>query len=623
MTAPFTDLGPLAGHLRSLAGAHRPIGLDETILPTTTAGELAAAFGLADGARLTLNGVAAGDIADPAGNALTISTGAATLLAQAGVPVTLTFSIDGGALQVVVVATMPAGWTFASSFPGLTVFPFDRLTVSDARFVYATVAQPGFTWAGDPSGTMDLSYGQNLLCRLGLGGVPLIAGLLGGLLGQDDTVRGWGPFAPAAGQQLPVGTLTAPIDGAGFSIGSGAHALSLTDPRVVVRIGAAGDDTDPLQPVDLLVLGTFQQALPVAVAIPMAGDLYTVSTPPLPCANAVSGLVESLPGGTDFAGYLPAEVGSLFSPVGLDTFRMSFDTSPAVRYLGLAISTPRPWPLITGVLELDRLSLIVEVVDPPGLNWTSAEIAAQARFLPHIFADGDFDFAVSLDKQTSWQVGTASGSYPGAVNLGDLVAGLLGSQDPVPPVLRGACFADFGIVATRPAAEAPFDYTCYGSAQVALPLLDNEFTAHLTVVFTRTSTGYAVRLAGALAIGAEVFNLSLDVGTASALLSATWISTGDPLEFAGIAAAFGWTDVPALPGGPDLALTGASLSYDFTAAALVLTTRSKEYGQFDFASSGQNPRQAYLLELTVPPNIELPDILVASPRIPPLTDVRL
>ncbi|MGH3191830.1 MAG: hypothetical protein ACRDPY_01525 [Streptosporangiaceae bacterium] len=174
-------------------------------------------------------------------------------------------------------------------------------------------------------------------------------------------------------------------------------------------------------------------------------------------------------------------------------------------------------------------------MDPAGLNWTSVGIAARAEFLPDIFT-GEFDFAVGLEKQSSWEVSTVSGSYHGSVNLGDLAAGLLGSHESVPAVLRGISFADFGVSATRPAARQPFDYTCYGNAQVALPLLGTELTARLAVVFFKTTDSYSVHLAGALAVGGEAFTLTLDLGTAGSKLQATWEATGQLLGFADLAA---------------------------------------------------------------------------------------
>ncbi|ABW13783.1 hypothetical protein Franean1_4404 [Parafrankia sp. EAN1pec] len=620
MSAPFTDLTALAAHLRELAQAHQPIVLDDTILAAVTATAITDAFTLPAEQRLTVAGVAPADIGEPAGGVLSVSTGTASVLWLDGVPVTLGFWIAAGALQLSVTATMPSGWAVTDSFAGLALFPFNSLTVSDARFVYGSVEQPAFDWPGAEGTTVDLQAGQNLLCLLGLGGVPLVAGLLGPVIGQGGTVRAHGPFAPTAGQPLPVGTLTASIDSSGFSLGSGADALSLTDPRVAVRIGTADDDTNPLQEIDLLVLGTFQRSLEVSVSIPIAGGLYRVETTPLPSGRSITGLIRSLPGGASFTDYIPSELSSVFDTVGLDNFAMAVTTAPAVSYLGLSVSTLNPWPLITDVLVLDKLRLLVDVVDPAGLNWASVRIAAQAEFLPQVFP-GEFDITVELAKQTTWEVSTVSGAYRGAVNLGDLVAALLGSHDSVPSVLRDISFVDFGIDATRPAAGQPFDYLCHGTALVALPFLDTELTAQLTVVFSRSGSGHAVHLAGALAVGEELFALHLDLGTTGSLLTATWTDTGAPLNFSDIAAAFGWTDVPTLPGGLDLALTGAGFSYDFTTGALVLTARSKHYGQLVLASSKVASQRVFLLDLTVPLNVRLTDIPVAGPAIPPSVDV--
>ena len=616
MTAPFTDLTALAAHLRSLADAHQPIVLDDTILDMTTATALAIAFALSAGQNLGVAGVAPGDIGDPTDHVLTISTGTGSVLQLNDVPIALSFWIAGGTLQLSVTATMPGHWTFTDSFTGLTLFPFDSLTVSDARFVYSSVEQPTFSWPGEEHTTIDLQPGQNLLCQLGLGGVSLVANLLGAVIGNDNSFRCYGPFAPTAGQQLPVGTLTASIGTSGFSIGTAPNALSLAAPRVAVRIGTADDDTNPIQEIDLLVLGTFQRVLQVSVAIPMAGDLYQVSTTPLPGDGSVTSLIKSLPGGAGFTDYIPAELNSIFASVGLDNFTMAVNTTPAVSYLGLSISTLQPWPLITDVLVLEGLNLIVEVLDPSGLNWTSVWIAARAEFLSHIFT-GEFDFAIGLEKQTSWEVSAVSGSYHGSVTLGDLVGGLLSSQESVPEVLRAISFADFGVSATRSGPGQPFDYTCYGNALVALPLLGTELTAQLTVVFSKTAAGYAVHLAGALAIGGEAFTLTLDLGTADSKLQATWEATGHPLGFEDIAAAFGFTDPPAIPDGLDLELAGASFSYDFTKSELILTAESAGGGGAVFiADTGTASSTLYLFGIHVPLSVHLSDIPVVGGKVP-------
>lgn len=591
MTAPFTDLAALATHLRNLAAAHSPIVLDNSILASDTVSGIVTAFMLSDGATLTVNGVAPSDVPDPAGNQLTISAGTAAVLRKDAVPITLTFSISGDSLEVIVSASMPSGWSFSDSFAGMAIFPFTDLTITNPRFVFSTVEQPSYPWPTDGSTHIDLAAGQNFLSEVGLGGFSLIATLLGADIGKL-AFKLHGPFAPTPGQQLPVCTLTAPLGASTFSIGSAPTSISLGSPEVTVQIGTADDDTRPIQDVTLLVQGVFQNTLKVSVAIPVAGKSYSVSTTPLPSQSSITNLIESLPGGRGFTSYIPSELNSLFSAIGLDYFTMVVDSTPAVTYLGLAISTLQPWPVIPDVLELEGLLLNIEVVEPAGLDWTRVRIDAQAKFLPYIFTEA-FDFTVDLEKQTCWEVSTVSGSYFGAVKLGDIVAGLLGSYASVPEVLRDISFGNFGVSATRQTPNDPFSYTCYGSVDAAVPILGSELTARLNLVFSKTPTSCSIQLAGALAIGQESFALALDLGTADSLLSASWTSTGSPLKFSDIASALGWTDVPTIPPDLDLALTGASFSYDFTAGSLVLTAQSSVDSQQASAAlvAGKNAAQ--------------------------------
>jgi hypothetical protein len=618
-TGATTDLTTLAGQLRSQASASSTITLDGSVLPVAVVAAIAAAFTLPAGTSLTVTGVKDTDVPTPSGNQLTISAGTAAVLSLENVPIGLTFAVSGNALEVIVSATMAASWTFSDSFAGLDTFPFADLTVTDARFVFTTAEQPAYPWPADPSSTIELATGLNFLSDVGLGGFSLIASLLGSVIGSNS-FKFYGPFAPTAGQKLPVGTLLAPLGDSPFAIGTAPNQLSLTNPAVAVQIGTADQDTNPIQDVDLLLQGEFQKDLLVALSVPVNGTSYTVSTTPLPNQSSITSLIESLPGGAGFTDYIPSELSTVFSEIGLDNFTMVVDTTPAVTFLGLSVSTLKPWPVVTDVLVLEGLNLVVEVVEPAGLDWTRVLIEAQAKFLPSIFT-GEFDFTVGLDKLTSWEVSTVSGSYAGAVNLGDIVGGLLGSQSSVPAALRDISFSNFGVSAVRDSPGGPFSYTCYGSTDVAFPLLDTELTAQLNLTFTKTATSYSIMLTGALAIGAEAFALELDLGTSGSQLSATWASTGAPLEFGDIATALGWTDMPALPGNLDLALTGAGFSYDFDAASLVLTATSKNYGQLVFATEQLNSQRAYLFDLSVPLNVKLSDIPVAGQQIPPSVDV--
>ncbi|MFD9720373.1 DUF6603 domain-containing protein [Streptomyces sp. NPDC059076] len=623
MTDPFTDLSVLAAYLRTAVTNDQPVVVGGRLMDADRAKAVATAFGLPTGQHLTVSGIASGDITSPADGVLTVSTGTASVLGQkTAVPVTLAFWAEGGVLEMSVTATMPATWTFISSFPGLTLFPFDVLTVSDALFVYTTAARSGFVWPDESGATAGLVPGLNLLCRIGFGGVSLAATVLGDDAGLAS-LRAYGPFAPAEGQILPVGTLSAVIGGSqGFAVGTGAHTLSLTDPRVAVRIGTA-DETSPVQNVDLLLQGTFQHTLEVSASLAPGGGGYQVSVTPLPHDNSITTLISSLPGCSEFTQYLPSELTTVFDEVGLEQFALAVrtgTTGPAVGYVGASISTLHEWTLIPDVLALGQLRLIIETVDPSGMNWACVEIAAQASFLPHVFPD-PFEFTVELEKQaSSWEVVSVSGSHPGTVSLGTLVDGLLDSSS-VPDLLRGISFAGFGITAIRPATGQPFSYTVSGTVDTAFQVLDTTLTAHLAVAAEKTPTGHAVRLAGTLAIGEQEFTLDADLATAGSEFDFTWTSDGSPLEFEDIAGAFGWSDPPALPGDLDLALTSAGFRYDFTTGSLVLTAVSKNYGQLVLASTKSDSGRMFLLDLAVPLDIKLSDLPVAGPQIPASVDV--
>ena len=621
MSSPFTDLQSLAVYLRTLVQKPAPVVLDSSILDPAVANEVSQAFALGSGA-LAINGLSAADIPDPANNQLIISAGNGSVLGKNAVPIALTFSIANNALQVVVASTMPNSWQFTDSFASLSIFPFDSLTVANgASFVFSSIEQPSYPWPGGGV-AIDLAAVQNFLGEVGLGGFSVIATLLGNLLG-DKNYPIYGSFSPVVGQVLPVGILTAPIANGSFTIGSGTSTLSLSGPAVAVSIGTSDDDTNPLQEVSLQLQGVFQNTLQVAVAVPMSGSSYSITTTPLPNSSSIDSLIEALPGGADFTSYIPSELSTIFDAVGLNYFTMVVDSTPTVTYLGLEISTLKPWPVISGVIELDGLQLVIDVIEPTGLDLTQVRIDAQAQFLPAIFT-GEFDFTVALDKDNQgWEVSTVSGSYFGSVNLGDLVAGLLGNADSVPQKLRDISFSNFGVSATRASQGAPFTYTAYGSASASFPIGNSELSAGLNLVFTKTDTSYAVHLAGALAIGDQAFDITLDVGTAGSKLAADWIDGGTPLEFADVASAFGWSDMPPVPSNLDLSLTGAAFQYDFTSGNLIFGAQSKNYGSFVFAAISVSGSYQYFFLLGVNQSFSLSNLPLVGKELAQIENIEV
>ena len=265
------------------------------------------------------------------------------------------------------------------------------------------------------------------------------------------------------------------------------------------------------------------------------------------------------------------------------------------------------------------MSLEITITEPAGLNWIRILIKAKADFFRKIFT-GEFDFTVALEKKTSWEVSTLSGAYYGSVSLGNIVAGFLNSQDSVPSVLRAIQFSDFGLNAIKNGAT--YNYTLYGSVEAAFPLLGRQLTAQLNLIITQAEKGSpSTHLNGQSFIAEEVFNIALDLGSKDSRLSATWATTGTPLEFSDIASAFGWENMPPIPENLDLSLTNAGFIYDFSGPRVILTASSNTYGQIVFVTEIVNGKRVYLLDLNVPLNVKLSQIPVAGPQIPSSIDV--
>jgi hypothetical protein len=605
------DLDTLAAYLRAQADADSAVAVDGEVFPSGQLDQIRLAFALAAGAHLTVHGVHAADIVGPVNGTLTVTAGTASVLGRDGVPMGLAFTAPGGVLEAVITATMAAGWGFADSFPGLDVSPFSDLQLTSARFVYSTSRQAAYPWPGDPATTIGLASGLNLLTEAAFGNFPALTALLGDLIGTRP-LKCYGPFGPAAGQPLPVGTIRAPLGPGTFEFGVPPNALTLGNPAVAVRVTAASTD-DPVQELDLLVQADFNQELRCSVALPAVGGQLEISTVPLPYQESIAQLIQSLPGGRGFTSYIPSELTAIFAEVGLEGFTMVVAPSPQVTYLGLSISTVRPWLVIPDVLVLDALRLCIDVLEPAGLGYTYVYLAAKAEFRPDIFT-GRFDFVVGLHKQQAWEVATVSGGYSGVVSLGDIVAGLLGSPDTVPGTLHAIRFGDFGVVANRSAPGEPFTYQLLGSADAAFPVLDSALTAHLELAAEKPPGGFVVRLAGSLMFGSAAFALALDLGAGNSLLTAGWEALdGRYLGINALVTSLGMT-TPPVPDNLDLDLKSARIQYNFTSKALVLTAESARWGRAALVAL-KAADWSFFLGLEIDRTIDLSDLPIIGKHL--------
>ncbi len=82
-----------------------------------------------------------------------------------------------------------------------------------------------------------------------------------------------------------------------------------------------------------------------------------------------------------------------------------------------------------------------------------------------------------------------------------------------------------------------------------------------------------------LQVGGAAFRSRLGAGSASRALTFEWEADEAGLDLAGLAAAFGFGDLPSLPLLSDVSITTASISYDFEHRALLLRAASAAHGE--------------------------------------------
>ncbi|MFI5845015.1 DUF6603 domain-containing protein [Catenuloplanes sp. NPDC051500] len=597
--------------------AGQPVQIDATVLPSDAAA-IRTAFMLA--APFTLTGVTPADVPDPVGGELLL-TGTAPLLGLASVAVTVEFT----ATTTTVVATMPAGWRFSDSFPGLDVLPFNGFSLAGTVFVYTVGPVDAYRWPADPAVTVRLDAGLNLLTAATLGGDNPATDLLGAIV-HANAMRMYGPFQPTAGQSLPIGTLRATVTDTPFTVGTGEHTLSLGRPVIGVRITPATGET--AQRIAFIVEGTLQDTLVVTAVLPdRVGGVYGLEVRPETGHGAIGELLAKLPGGSTATAHLPDELSHLFNAVALDAWAMSVDTAPpAVNFVSVSLSTTGQWTIIDvdvvpGGLILTGLLLTVEVLDPAGTASTRVLVDADATFMPTVFPGG-FEFRVEVVRTTTWEVETVSGAYRGSTTIGAIVHGVTGAS--VPDALSAITLSDIAVVASRDGVGRPFRYSFTGGTEVAFDLLDTKVTAsvRLAVEQAPDNTKTAV-VGGSLMIGPEVFGLVVELGGADPMLQATWLQKDGPLSFATVADALGWDDAPTLPEGIDPAFTSAGFRYDFKTGALLFTATSDTYGQFVIATRVVDNRRLFLLDLQVPLNVTLRGLPVVGSLVPSTVDVGL
>jgi hypothetical protein len=583
-------LAELAQTLRGqIAGSAKAIILDADILAEPEVDRIRAAFLLDAGQLLTLRGLTAQDVPDPAAGTLRIAAGTASWLGAAAVTPVLEFALDpGGAVQVVIDVPMPAGWQFKDTFPDLDFFPFDKAAATDPCFVYASTAQAEHhPWPGKPGESIALAAGLSFAGWVAFDVFDGAAALLSDL-GLNTAFRFCGPMAPQAGAAYPVTALAGgPGSGGSLTITSG---LSIGIPRLAVTITPP---QNAIQSIDLTFLAETAKLAFSARLVPDTTALFFHAGPKPGCTFTALDLA-SLPGAANFADYIPPELRDAFADCELRAFSISLAADRGVGHLGLAIGTPERaiLKLIPGVIELSAITLEIDSSDPFGSSASSTAAVTASATIPVQALPDPFRFRLALDNADTdhrWEIRSVRGSYDAAVPLGSLISSLAGGAD-LPAGLDTVVLS--GIAAELTNTAGVYGYTLRSRADAALAVLDTAITATLGLAAGYQGGGYDVDLTGAFMVGEQSFRLSLALGRAgqappSAVLKASWAAPGtNTLELADLATAFGISaeDVPSVPADLDLGLDSAALTYVFSRKALAIALHSVNYGNAAFAA---------------------------------------
>lgn len=567
---------------------NKSIILNSDVLPQTELEKLSQAFMLGQGKFLTVSDIEPGQIPDPQAGTLTISAGKISVFKQSIVP-RLVFTVDAnGAVQCLITAAMNTAWKFTDSFANLNVFPFNKLAVSDACFIYSSTAKDNYSpWSTKPGEKISLAAGLNFGGWLTLDIFKGAIKLLGQILDVRTAYRFSGPFSPDDKKTYPVTTLTQQLGTSSFQITDG---LSIGNPALVINIS---EPTESVQAIELRLAASTDD-LEFSVGLNEGDPALTFGAAPIQGHQFTADKILTLPGGAGFKAFIPNELTTAFSQCALQDYSVTLAADRSVSNVTLSIGTVAEfnWSLIQNVLKLENITLDLDFLDPFGPNkFSTISVRASAQIFPSVLP-GRFDFNLQLENTGSkWEISTIRGSYFGSVTLGKLVGAIAGDSARVPQVLNDISFSDFGVEVTK--QDASYVYTLFGRCNALIPMLDTQLVSTLTVVANYSPTVYDVGLQGIFGIKDQSFSLQLKLNqttgaqTATGVLSASWKATGtDYLQFEDIASAFSFPSdqIPAIPDGLNLSLKAATLTYDFGKKQLGIGFESATYGNAVFVA---------------------------------------
>jgi hypothetical protein len=570
------DLNTLVQVLRQQAGRNQTVVFDKDFLTDAQIDALRAGFALDAGAFLTIDGIAASDIPDPANQQVVLTAG--------------TDNAQG--LQFTIAVNLPANWQFKDSFKSLTMFPFDQVVASSSLAIYATGTVAAYQpWPANPAESVALVAGLNIATWLQLNIFSGALVLLEQVLNNTDKYKFFGPVAASGGTAYPVLNLNSPLLAKTFTIVSGLS---------VGNLALAIDVSPPQMGIQNLSMRFQASTTDLNFGVEILSDNVLLSFFAEPIPGHVFGInqILSLPGGSGFQQYIPSDLSKAFDAATLQSFLITQGANLSIGSTGFVIGSNPGYQLtlIDKVLILTNLRLEMNAFLPgTASSFTTVSVSAGAKIFPSIFTD-DFNFYLELSdtKSTGWQIDKITAAYLGEFKLGDIVQAIVGNTALLPEVLADIRFANFGVNVVREGQG--YSYTIDGEALVSIPVMDSMLIATLQAVATYSPDGYSVTLQGSFLIGDQNFRLELDLGKSGAkvpanptiVMSASWqaLNPKGYLELADIAKALGFpaSEIPNIPHDLDLNLKQANFYYDYTNQKLLMGCVSDSYGSADFAA---------------------------------------
>jgi hypothetical protein len=560
-----------------------------------------------------------GSVPAPDGSTLSVS-GNASFLGTSNLPVQLVFSLesDNTTADLLLIATLPGGWTFASSFPLVTGFPFAELAFTQPTYLLATAAGgTPYTWKQQ---SLTLQRGLNFASDLGMGGPLAILQSLISSLDPSVTAVMVGTIDPTGITNLATGTPVLALAGTipGSITGDTHFPLSL--PQAL--ISTLTDDLTKTQAYWLIFSSTLSvSGKPFSTfqaGIQQSGKSLCFAMVPTDGPITPEEII-TLIGGVDFTQYIPAELTQVFSSVGLTSMGAMIGLNPlSLMVISGGIGTTAPWQM--GQFTVESLVLNCLVFQP----FSSAQnvqfnFTATMEFFPNIFK-GDFVVEIIYDLTTKDLAVAAN--FQGTVSLNDLVTGLSKGAITIPKNFAQVEFDNFGVTFTE--VSGVYNYSLYGSAQGTfnITILDSP-SIEATLQVTADSATSTYQLVGGLTIGDSFFQVTVNLSGGKQVLTGSWTALNDDyLELETILKALGYTG-PEIPPGLDLGLESASITYDITDATFLIAAKSANYGNAVFASLPVNGTHDYFFLLGIDKSFSLSNLPLVGNALASIENIQI